>query len=127
MRANRDRDTSIEIALRCALHGRGMRFRKNLRIDLPAGRVRPDIVFTKLKLAVFVDGCFWHGCTAHRTIPRSNHDFWRRKIEGTRFRDEAQTKLLRSSGWAVIRVWEHEPVDVAADRIEQFVHARKSA
>ncbi len=108
MQANRGRDTTPELALRSALHQAGLRFRKNVRLDLPSGRVRPDIVFSRLKLAVFVDGCFWHGCTAHRTLPKGNADFWETKINGTRRRDVVQKRLLMDAGWTVLRIWEHD-------------------
>lgn len=118
MRANRGTDTRPEVALRAALHRRGFRFRKNARLDLaPGRRVRPDIVFPKLRLAIFVDGCYWHGCSLHRSIPVSNTAFWRTKIEGTRERDEIQNEWLMMSGWTVIRVWEHEPATEAAERV----------
>jgi DNA mismatch endonuclease (patch repair protein) len=126
MRANRGKDTTPEIKLRSALHARGLRFRKNLRIDLgPGRRVRPDVTFGGARLAVFVDGCYWHGCTEHRSIPASNVDFWYAKITGTRRRDVAQTAWLEHAGWTVIRVWEHEPVLDAVDRISRaFKHLR---
>lgn len=119
MRANRGRDTGPEVTLRAALHRRGLRFRKTLRIDLPGGRVRPDIAFPRWRLAVFVDGCFWHGCSEHRTIPARNSEFWRSKIEGTRIRDVEQTDRLQTVGWTVLRVWEHEAVDEAAERVSR--------
>lgn len=109
MRANRGCDTGPEIALRSALHARGLRFRKNLRLDLgERRRVRPDIVFPGLRLAVFVDGCFWHGCQEHRSLPTSNASFWKEKIEGTARRDAQQATWLQEQGWTVIRVWEHD-------------------
>lgn len=114
MKANRGRDTAPEIALRSTLHRVGLRFRKNVRLDLPTGRARPDIVFSKLKLAVFVDGCFWHGCVVHRTLPRGNAEFWRAKIGATRRRDEDQRHLLMNAGWTVLRIWEHDVPHPAA-------------
>lgn len=122
MRANRGADTGPEVALRAALHRRGLRFRKNVRLDLaPGRRVRPDIVFPRLRLAVFVDGCYWHGCSQHRSIPASNSAFWRTKIEGTRERDQVQTDWLSDAGWTVLRVWEHEPVADAVERVIRTV------
>jgi len=122
MRANRGRDTGPEIALRSALHASGLRFRKNLRLDLTDGRrVRPDIVFTRVRLAVFVDGCFWHGCQEHRSLPSSNASFWKAKIEGTGQRDRRQALWLREAGWVVIRVWEHDVPDLAAQLIADAV------
>jgi DNA mismatch endonuclease, patch repair protein len=118
MRANRGRDTGPEVALRSALHARGLRFRKNVRLDLGEGRrVRPDIVFPRLRLAVFVDGCFWHGCQKHRSFPTSNASFWREKIEGTAQRDKLQAAWLREAGWTVVRVWEHD----VPDRAERLI------
>jgi DNA mismatch endonuclease, patch repair protein len=89
---------------------------------LQAGRqVRPDIVFPKLRLAVFVDGCFWHGCRVHRTIPVSNAEFWTAKIEATRKRDVAQTGWLEAAGWTVLRIWEHESTEDALNRVASTV------
>lgn len=122
MRANRGKDTGPEIALRSALHALGLRFRKNFRLDLAEGRrVRPDIVFPKLRVAVFVDGCFWHGCREHRTLPTSNASFWKEKIEGTRQRDRRQVAWLKEAGWTVMRVWEHDIPDPAAQRVAKTV------
>jgi DNA mismatch endonuclease (patch repair protein) len=123
MRANRGRDTKPELLLRSALHRAGFRFRKNLRIDLPQGRVRPDIAFTRVKLAVFVDGCFWHGCDQHRSLPRANAGFWKEKINGTRRRDERQKVLLETAGWTVVRVWEHDVPDAALRQVEAELRA----
>jgi DNA mismatch endonuclease (patch repair protein) len=122
MRANRGADTGPEVALRAALHRQGFRFRKNARLDLaPGRRVRPDIVFPKLRLAIFVDGCYWHGCGLHRSIPASNRAFWQTKIDGTRERDRLQNDWLRLSGWTILRVWEHEPTAEATERVIKTV------
>lgn len=122
MRANRGKDTGPEVTLRAALHARGLRFRKNMRLDLGQGRrVRPDIVFPRLRFAVFVDGCFWHGCREHRSLPRANAEFWRRKIEATRRRDAQQSEWLASAGWHVLRVWEHDVVSPAEETIVELV------
>jgi DNA mismatch endonuclease Vsr len=127
MRANRGRDTGPELALRSALHIRGLRFRKNFRVDLSEGRrVRPDIVFTGVRLAVFVDGCFWHGCQEHRSLPTSNASFWKEKIEGTARRDQQQALWLREAGWVVIRVWEHDVPDPATQLIVDTVAGLRS-
>lgn len=113
------------MVLRSALHAKGLRFRKNLRLDLHEGRrVRPDIVFPKLRLVVFVDGCFWHGCQEHRSVPVSNASFWQQKIEGTRQRDRDQVAWLEEAGWTVMRVWEHDLPEPALqtilDRVERL-------
>jgi DNA mismatch endonuclease (patch repair protein) len=74
-----------------------------------------------VRLAVFVDGCYWHGCSEHRSIPATNRTFWRAKIEGTRQRDEKQDRWLETAGWTVLRFWEHEPVEEAAERVMETV------
>jgi DNA mismatch endonuclease, patch repair protein len=103
MKANRRADTKPELALRRALHRLGYRYRKDYRLDLAEGvRVRPDIVFTARKVAVFVDGCFWHCCPEHGTQLRRNVD-----------RDRAADAALGEAGWTVIRFWEHESIDAA--------------
>ena len=110
MRSNRRVDTKPEVALRSSLHRGGLRFRKDYPIRLPDGRtVRPDIVFTRRKVAVFVDGCFWHSCPQHGTSPKSNQDYWIPKLLQNVERDYLTNERLRASGWRVIRVWEHEP------------------
>lgn len=126
MRANRGRDTSPELALRTSLHRNGLRFYKDRRLVLqPDRRVRPDIVFPRLCLAVFVDGCFWHGCRVHRTIPASNSEFWSAKIEATRKRDIAQTEWLEAAGWTVLRIWEHESTEDGLDKVVNTVSMLK--
>jgi DNA mismatch endonuclease (patch repair protein) len=117
MQSNRRADTRPEVLLRCALHREGWRFRKDLRLDLADGRVRPDIAFTKRKIAVFVDGCFWHACPAHFVPPKSNTDYWTAKIARNVERDRATNAVLAGAGWLVIRIWEHEDVSVASARI----------
>ena len=116
MKANPGKDTGPEVALRSALHRAGLRFRKDVRMVVEGVRVRPDIVFGPAQLAVFVDGCFWHGCPEHGEMPASNRRFWEAKIGGNRDRDERQTAALENAGWTVLRVWEHEPLDDALIR-----------
>jgi DNA mismatch endonuclease (patch repair protein) len=84
-------------------------------------RVTPDLVFRSAKVAVFVDGCYWHGCPAHFKLPRANRDYWRNKIERTIARDEASEAALLRHGWQVVRVWEHEPVAQSVDRIRRAI------
>ena len=118
------RDTKPEVELRRLLHASGLRF----RVDRPVlrdRRRRPDIVFGPAKVVVFVDGCFWHGCPEHATWPAANADYWRDKIETNRLRDRDTDARLEAEGWAVVRVWEHEPPVEAADRIEQLVRSRR--
>jgi DNA mismatch endonuclease, patch repair protein len=116
MQATRRRDTAPELALRRELHRRGLRY----RVDAPpihGLRRRADILFTRRRLAVFVDGCFFHGCPQHATQPKINFDFWRAKIERNQARDADTNLRLEQAGWSVLRVWEHEPTSAAADQV----------
>jgi DNA mismatch endonuclease (patch repair protein) len=124
MRANHRSDTTPEKRLRSALHARGLRFRCDLRLDLGHVRVRPDIVFTRRRVAVFVDGCYWHGCPDHGTLPASNRGYWIAKIAANRARDRRADVALAAAGWIVIRVWEHEDAELAADSITRTISAR---
>lgn len=121
MQGNRRRDTKPEKRLRSALFALGLRFRVDYPIRIPKqGRpIRPDIVFTRAKLAVFVDGCFWHGCPEHGTSPRRNSQYWTAKIARNQDRDRKYDALLAASGWTVVRVWEHERPRSAAGSISQ--------
>lgn len=121
MAAVRRTDTKVELAVRRRLHARGWRYRKDHRLDLPKGRVRPDIVFTRRKVAVFVDGCFWHVCPDHATYPKDNADFWSAKLARNVERDRQADAVLREAGWSVVRVWEHEDADEAVARIEHVL------
>ncbi|MGW5223977.1 very short patch repair endonuclease [Nocardia niigatensis] len=113
MRANRRADTKPEVALRSALHRLGFRYRKDLRLDLGPMKVRPDIVFTARKVAVFVDGCFWHVCPEHGRQPTTNEWYWTPKLRRNVERDHAANEALVAAGWQVIRLWEHEDLDTA--------------
>ncbi|MCE2501104.1 MAG: DNA mismatch endonuclease Vsr [Dehalococcoidia bacterium] len=113
MRANKRKDTSPERRLRSALHRQGRRFRVDMPLKLPGRRVRPDIVFPRRRVAVFVDGCFWHACPEHGQQPRSNVAYWAPKLQRNQARDKADDDALRHAGWIVVRVWEHDPVDRA--------------
>ncbi len=121
MRGNRSADTRPETRLRSLLHRRGLRFRKDFRVATPGRAVRVDIAFTRLRLAVFVDGCYWHGCPEHYRAPRGNASYWSAKIGRNAERDLETNELLGRAGWAVLRIWEHVPLDEAADRIEGAV------
>jgi DNA mismatch endonuclease (patch repair protein) len=114
MRANRRTDTKPELALRHALHRLGYRYRKDYRLDLDGGRrVRPDIAFTARKVAVFVDGCFWHACPEHGSKPKNNEWYWSPKLVRNVERDQLNDTSLKLAGWTVVRLWEHVPVDEA--------------
>lgn len=123
-RGNRRTGTKPEVALRSALHRLGLRFRKDFPIDTGRRKVRPDIVFTRARVAVFVDGCFWHGCPEHQVLPRANPDYWRPKLRRNVERDRETGIALAEAGWDVVRVWEHEGVEQAARRIAGLVRAR---
>ena len=116
MKATGQRDTAPELSLRAALHGRGLRYRVHVP-PVPGLRRRADLVFSKARVAVFVDGCFWHGCPTHATWPAANADWWRAKIEATRRRDADTTDRLTTVGWTVVRVWEHEDTATAVTRV----------
>jgi DNA mismatch endonuclease (patch repair protein) len=126
-KANRRRDTKPEVRLRSALHARGLRFRKDHLLRIADVRVRPDVVFTKRHVAVFVDGCFWHGCPIHQTIPKTNRDYWVPKLRANVERDRRVDAALEGAGWRVLRIWEHEGVDDAATRTEAAVAASRIA
>ena len=120
MSRQRRHDNGPELALRSELHRRGLRFRVHVR-PVPSVRREADIVFRGARVAVFVDGCFWHGCPEHRTHPRRNAAFWFEKIEANRARDNETDALLRDAGWRTVRVWEHEQAGSAAARIAAMV------
>ena len=112
-------NTAPEMALRRALHARHARYR--LHVPVPGmPRRKIDIAFTGQRIAVMVDGCFWHGCPQHATHPRRNSAWWARKLADNVQRDRETTSQLESSGWVVIRVWEHEDPDEAAERIAEI-------
>ena len=120
MQGNRKRDTRPEMAVRRAVHGLGLRYRVARR-PLPGQRFTADLVFPAARVAVFVDGCFWHGCPEHFVPPRTNASYWGPKIARNQARDAAAIAALRVAGWIGLRVWEHEPPDLAARRIADTV------
>src|SRR3954447_12167894 len=107
MRSNRGRDTSLELEVRRALHAQGLRYRVQLKVP-GSNRRTIDVAFTRARVAVFVDGCFWHGCPVHHTVAKTNGDFWAEKVRRNRERDAETDGLLRAAGWRVLRFWEHE-------------------
>lgn len=122
MRATKRRDTKPELALRRELHRRGRRYFVD-RAPLPGMRRRADLLFPRQKIAVYVDGCFWHGCPAHGTIPKSNTAWWRAKLEANQARDRDTDQRLHSAGWTSVRVWEHLPSEQGADIVESQLEA----
>ncbi|QBR93752.1 very short patch repair endonuclease [Nocardioides euryhalodurans] len=118
MAAIRRTDTKPEIALRSALHRRGLRFRKDLRLNLGPVKPRPDIVFTRAKVAVFVDGCFWHCCPEHGKPPSQNTGYWGPKLARNVERDRRYDATLTTHGWQVVRIWEHVPLAEAVAAVE---------
>ncbi|WP_329444997.1 very short patch repair endonuclease [Streptomyces sp. NBC_01426] len=125
MSRQKSKDTKIEVALRKTLHASGLRFRVHGR-PVKGVRREADIVFGPARVAVFVDGCFWHGCPEHATWPRRNAEFWRAKIEGNRARDRDTDARLAEAGWLAVRVWEHEPPAESAVRVAEVVARRRA-
>jgi len=125
MQGNRGRDTGPELAVRRAAHQRGLRYWVNKR-PIPNLRRTADLVFPGVQVAVFIDGCFWHSCPTHATRPEANSAFWAAKLDGNRARDAETDRALKAAGWAVIRVWEHESPNAAADTIEKAVRSRRA-
>jgi DNA mismatch endonuclease, patch repair protein len=123
MSRQRRRDTGPEVGLRRELHRRGYRYRVNYPVP-DRSRRTIDIAFTKQRVAVFVDGCFWHVCPQHATWPRANSDWWRQKLEGNKQRDTETDECLKAKGWTVVRVWEHADVDEALEKVLQVLPAR---
>ena len=120
MAALGQRDTAPEIAVRSELHRRGLRFRVHCQPE-PRMRTKADVVFRSKRVCVYIDGCFWHGCPEHGTVPVSNREFWETKIKRNRERDQEVSRQLRECGWTVVRIWEHEDPISAAERIELLV------
>lgn len=123
MRANTRANTKPELVVRSLLHRRGLRFRKDLPIKAGDVAVRPDVVFTRQRVAVFIDGCWWHRCPEHGEVPKANRDYWIPKFERNVRRDRRVNKALRQAGWTVVRIWEHVPPDKAVDEIASVIAA----
>lgn len=120
MQGNRSRDTRPELAVRRIIHAQGLRYFVNRR-PLPDLRRTADLVFPRLKIAVFIDGCFWHGCPVHHASPKVNAVYWSAKVEGNKRRDVDTTMRLVSHGWRVLRFWGHEDPQAVAKDIQQAV------
>lgn len=123
MKAAKPRDTVPEKALRSELHKRGLRYRVDAKPIEKLNR-RADIVFRSAKVAIFVDGCFWHGCPKHGTQAKANAEFWKNKIKRNQERDAETNQLLKKAGWKVIRVWEHENPEKASAKIQKTILKR---
>jgi DNA mismatch endonuclease (patch repair protein) len=122
MKANRRRDTRPEVSLRKQLHAQGFRYRVDHPVNLSGRRpVRIDIAFTRLKLAVFIDGCFWHRCPEHGTTPSKNHTYWDPKLARNVMRDREIDDALGRQGWTILRIWEHNSSDQAVAAVRQAV------
>jgi DNA mismatch endonuclease (patch repair protein) len=124
MRANKRRDTRPELLVRRLQHARGLRYRVGHRVVLQS-RSRADIAFTRQRIAVFIDGCFWHSCPEHLHLPKANAEYWIPKLARNVERDAEVTELLRDLGWTVLRFWEHEPAAAAAREIVDAVERRR--
>lgn len=122
MRTMPTRNSSPEVRLRRILHRFGLRYRLHSS-DLPG---RPDITFSSAKVVVFVDGCFWHACPTHGVLPKNNREWWRRKLLMNRKRDRDKDRVLKSTGWLPIHVWEHDEMASAARKIAQIVRGRRN-
>lgn len=125
MQSNKSRDTKPELALRSAVHALGLRYRVDAR-PLKALRRRADLVFPRAKVAVFLDGCFWHGCPVHHTVAAANASFWAEKVSTNRARDSDTDAKLAEAGWVSMRVWEHEDPVEAAERVRAVVRERRA-
>lgn len=121
MTGNRGRDSKPEIAVRSALHRAGFRFRKNYR-PVMSSRAVVDVAFTRWKLAVEIDGCFWHGCPAHGSIPVTNTEYWSTKLGANRERDMRHVEELAREGWTLLRFWEHESPSAIVQTISLNLH-----
>ena len=122
MQGNRSRDTAPELAVRRLVHATGLRYRVNAR-PLPALRRTADLMFTRSRVAVFIDGCFWHGCPDHHRLPSANADYWTAKVARNLARDAATDEALRTAGWTVLRFWAHQPPQEVAEAIRTAVVA----
>lgn len=126
MQGNRSRDTRPELALRSAVHALGLRYRVNQR-PIRELRRTADLVFRRAKVAVYLDGCWWHGCPEHLRPATANQSFWRDKLAANIRRDRDTDAHLQAAGWVGLRIWEHEPVEAAAQFVAETVRARRLA
>ena len=120
MKRTRQRDTPGELALRREIHAMGLRYRVDVS-PIPGLRRRADVVFSRARVAVFIDGCFWHQCPIHGTLPKSNAVWWKNKLDLNVVRDRDTDVRLREAGWKVVRLWEHESPTEGATRVKRLV------
>jgi DNA mismatch endonuclease (patch repair protein) len=125
MRANRGRDTSPEKKLRHSIHRQGLRYAIDVRPETDLNR-RADIVFRSARVAVFVNGCFWHGCVRHFCEPKKNRAYWSSKIKKNRERDRQTYRLLTRRGWKLFVIWEHQDLEMSAKKIAIEVRSRRA-
>lgn len=125
MRGNRSRDTKPELLVRRLVHAAGLRYRVSARPETDLRRTA-DLLFRPARVAVFVDGCFWHGCPEHYIRPKANDGYWSGKVARNRERDEETTRILTERGWTVLRFWEHEDPTEVAERIVAVVRRRRT-
>lgn len=125
MSRQRTRDTAPEVALRRQLHRMGLRYYVD-RAPLRTLRRKADVVFPRLRIAVYVDGCFWHSCPEHATFPRNNAQWWADKLAGNVARDRDTDRVLREAGWTVVRIWEHTDADQAAAEVVAAVRSARN-
>jgi DNA mismatch endonuclease (patch repair protein) len=124
MRSNRGRDTKPEVALRSAVHGLGLRYRVSVA-PIKGLRRTADLVFPTERVAVFLDGCFWHGCPNHHTVAATNAEYWAQKVAANRARDADTDRRLAEAGWLPVRLWEHEAPEAAAAKVRDVVNGRR--
>jgi DNA mismatch endonuclease (patch repair protein) len=128
MQSNTSRDTKPELVLRRELHARGLRYRVAHPIPLEGRRpVRPDVVFTRFQIAVFIDGWYWHGCPTHGTVPTTRRAYWQSKFLRNAERDRDVDRALQAAGWTVVRAWEHEAACEIAGRVELAIDRARRA
>jgi DNA mismatch endonuclease (patch repair protein) len=125
MQGNKGRDTKPELRVRRLVHALGLRYQVNARPE-PELRRTADLLFRREKVAIMIDGCYWHGCPMHFSAPKSNSRFWLDKIERNRVRDRDTTKRFEQTGWLVLRFWEHETPSLAAEEISRTVISRRN-
>lgn len=124
MSRQRQKDTKAELLVRRELHARGLRYRVNSKLESDL-RTRADIAWRTLRVAVFIDGCYWHGCPMHATRPKANADWWAEKLDANVRRDRRADEALASRGWTVLRFWEHEEPDDVCNRIAATLVSRR--